>query len=51
MKPDIAIIFLQFMQDTNISRIHSFLLLYPNVTVLIAKLETQEVSQFLKRTC
>ena len=40
MKPDIAIIFLQFIQDTIISRIHSFLLLYLNGTILIAKLET-----------
>ena len=38
------------MQDTIISRINSFLLLYLNGTILIAKLETQEVSQFLKRT-
>ena len=48
---DITIIFLQFIQDTTISRIHSFLLLNLNGTILIAKLETQEVSQFLKRTC
>ena len=51
VKPDIAIIFLQFTQDTIISRIHSFLLLYLNGTILIAKLETKEVSQFLKRNC
>ena len=51
VKPDIAIIFLQFMQDIIISRIHSFLLLYLNGTIVIAKLETQEVSQFLTRTC
>ena len=49
VKPDIAIIFLQFIQDIFISRIHSFLLLYLNGTILITKLETQEVSQFLKK--
>ena len=48
MKPDIAIIFLQFIQDTIISRIHSFLLLYLNGTILIAKLEIQKVSIFKK---
>ena len=48
VKPDIAIRFLQFIQDTTISRIHSFLLLYLNGIILIAKLETHEVSQFLK---
>ena len=47
MKADI-IIFLQFIQDTIISRIHSFLQLYLNGTILIAKLETQEVSIFKK---
>ena len=49
-KPNIAMIFLQFTQDTIISRLHSFLLLYLNGTILIAKLETREVFQFLKRT-
>ena len=48
VKPDIAIIFLQFIQDTIISRIHSFLLLYLNGTILIAKLEIQKVSIFKK---
>ena len=33
------------------SKINFFLLLYLNGTILIAKLETQEVSKFLKRTC
>ena len=35
----------------NISRINYFLLLYLNGTILIAKLETQEASQYFKRTC
>ena len=45
MKPDIAIIFLQFIWDTIIS-----LLLYMSETNLIGKLETQEASQILKST-
>ena len=36
------------MQNTIISRIHSFLLLYLSGTNLARKLETQEVSQYLK---
>ena len=36
------------MWDTIISRTHSFLLLYLSETNLIGKLETQNVSQFLK---
>ena len=49
VKPDIAIIFLQFMQDTIISTIHIFLLLYLNGTMLIAKLQTHELTQFFKK--
>ena len=49
MKPNIAIIFLQLMQDKIISRTHSPLLLYLSRTNLIGKLEIQEVPQFLKR--
>ena len=54
VKPDIAIIFLQFMQDTIISTIHIFILLYLNgtiliATILIAKLQTHELSQFFKK--
>ena len=48
VKPHIEIIFLQFTLNTIISRIHSVLLLYLNGTILIVKLETREVSQFLK---
>ena len=35
---------------TIFSRTHTFLLLYPSGTNLIGKLETQEVSQVLKKT-
>ena len=44
-----TIIFLQFIEDTVIPRTHFFLLLYLNGAILIAKLETQEASQCLKR--
>ena len=48
VKSDIVIIFLQFIQDTVISRIHSLLLPYLNGTILIAKLETRGLSIFKK---
>ena len=48
VKPHIEIIFLQFTLNTIISGIHSFLLLYLNGTISIVKLETREVSKFLK---
>ena len=46
VKRGIAIKFLQFILDTIMSRIHSFLLLHLNGTIL--KIRTQEVSQSFK---
>ena len=50
MKPEIETVFIQLIQNTIISSTHTFLVLYLNVKILIVKLETHEVSQFLKRT-